>query len=258
VFFQPAASRFNLPEVEAGETNGGRGYPCIVTQSRHDHANGMLFPVGNLILNSYSFTFATAKIDRILPRPENVASEAFRETSIFAASLVWTAFAIPTNYFNTQVNLIAHRRFDYLMDSLAQLPVVEVPVAALDPGPSESTQTQPSDLRWGSRTKGIFELGAPFESAGRMVSPELEEWSTEPVALRHDEALERIRANRKGCWYVDDFDHIDSDGSIDYNNRVSDFTIGWPDVVGAHNGFAPSFDYVKEMLLLPEKPQGPL
>jgi pimeloyl-ACP methyl ester carboxylesterase len=54
VMLQPALAVDNL--------HGNARYPILVTQSRHDRANGLLYPLANLLINSYSFTAVEALI----------------------------------------------------------------------------------------------------------------------------------------------------------------------------------------------------
>jgi len=56
VLFQPAMVAENLHESAE--------YPILVTFSRHDHANGLLFPLANLAINAYAFSATEALIQR--------------------------------------------------------------------------------------------------------------------------------------------------------------------------------------------------
>ena len=56
VFIQPALAALNLPSTEKMK------YPLIITQSRHDHLNSLLFPIGSIVINpAVSTAFETAK-----------------------------------------------------------------------------------------------------------------------------------------------------------------------------------------------------
>ncbi len=71
ILFQPALVPENLHETA--------DYPVLVTFSRHDHANGFLFPLANLAINAYAFSGVEALIERRVFDPaESVGREISR------------------------------------------------------------------------------------------------------------------------------------------------------------------------------------
>ncbi len=61
VLLQPALVPANL--------HRDADYPVMITQSAHDHANGMLYPLANALLNSYSYTTFEAFVDSAFLSP---------------------------------------------------------------------------------------------------------------------------------------------------------------------------------------------
>jgi hypothetical protein len=76
LLIQPALVAANLPPDTP--------FPIVVTQSEHDHALGMLFPLANLAVNAYAFTTAEAlleqRVDAVEDRVRDTASDAARRT----------------------------------------------------------------------------------------------------------------------------------------------------------------------------------
>lgn len=267
---QPAAVEINLHETAP--------YPVLVTQSRHDHANGFLFPLANVPWNAFTFTmfegvvryllfpvvartvtFPGRVIQRQLPRgprrpdpgpdpaPESPPDEGFGTrlqrsllvTASVPLSIAWSLGALPVNYAYTQVNLMVRRPVDHVMDSLAQLPVVEVPVWALG-------RLLRRDPNWGERGKGIFNLGAVNESAARTTTPIFGRPTELPVYDLRRDILERDWPEQAcGLPHCTAITLIDASEDIRHGvlwrenlrSPLVDFTLGWLDPVGAHGDY---------------------
>lgn len=240
VFLQPALTRFNLPEEECKYQ-----YPVIVTQSRHDHANGFLYPVANTLLNSYAFTGQTAYVDQVFPDSPNPIHTAVKQTSVFVSALAFTAVALPTNYLWTQGHLLVRRNVNYIADTLAQIPLIEAPVWALD-----AALHGKANLQWGTKSKGLFELGAPFESAGRLTSVAIGN-TPQPRSYSVEEAQQLLQRGYKGLMYVDESSRISHSAfgqAIDLQNPALDFTVGWFDPIGAHSDYGPAYGLITSIL----------
>ena len=151
-------------------------------------------------------------------------------------TFAFTVVTLPINYLYAQGRGLATRPIDHLMDTLAQLPVIEVPVWALD-------RALDREVPWGRLSKGFFSSGSLLEASGRGSSPgplarnlypvytaerlQRESWPT-PCGLPHCKGVFAVEASAIA--------HTGSFGE-DLENPWADFTIGWLDVVGAHGDY---------------------
>jgi len=258
VLLQPALVRANLDHTG--------GYPTVVSMSQYDHALGFMYPIANLALNAYGFTLFEALVQKSVLRPAQrgmgaavgtvagslsrsagsksesrsvmgpalsrtvrVGRRTLAELVALPLSLVFTAVSLPVDYAYIQFRGLTTRPLSHLMDSLAQLPLVEVPVELLD-------RAMHDEVRWGRRTKGIFTLGPLHEGLGRMVMPgildrELPRVMTAEEFIALDEAPD-------GVVYIE-ASEIVRRGALGVNlgNPAFDFTIGWLDAIGAHGDY---------------------
>jgi len=76
-------------------------------------------------------------------------------------ALLYSAVTTPVNYVYGQMLGIVRNPLDHVMHTLAQLPLVEIPVHGLG-------RLIGRDVAWGARSKGFLELGLLSESAGRV------------------------------------------------------------------------------------------
>ena len=253
-------------------------YPVVVTQSRHDHANGFLFPVANSVVNAFSFTtleallresvfgFVSERVEHrttqamqfVLPgfgdgddeeglrlptppladRPFDLFRRGMAEAAALPVAAVYTAVATPLNYVVTQWRGVMRGPHHHLMDTLAQLPVVEVGVDLA----SDAFDREPA---WGARHKGLFELGLLHESAGRLYTAPYSEPRDAPL-LSIDEFLSDDVALQLGCEplecegliFLDASPVIDRGAfNLRLENRLVDYTIGWLDPIGSHANY---------------------
>ncbi len=261
---QPAAIEINLHERA--------DYPVLVVQSRHDHANGFLFPIANVPWNAFSFTMFEAVVEhrllplvtstaRALPRAvlgkRSVPSDPvalprsrprriglwLRRAAIEALHLplgvAWSLASVPANYAFAQVVGLVRHPLDHVMDSLAQLPLVEIPVWGL-------SEALGREVNWGDRGKGIFSLGPVNESAARISTPIIGRNQTLPVYDLRREILGDPWASQpcglpacRGITLIDASEDIRR-GALwdeDLGSPAIDFTLGWLDPIGAHNDY---------------------
>ncbi len=122
------------------------------------------------------------------------------------------------------------------MDTLAQLPVVEVPVWALD-------RLLEREVPWGTLGKGFFSFGSLLEAAGRASTPGLLARDAYPV-YTPDRLLGETWPTACGLplcagVFAVDATSIVRTGSFgeDLESPWVDFTIGWLDLVGAHGDY---------------------
>ncbi len=229
LFVQPAMTEQWL----SSETN----FPIIVTQSRYDHLNSSLFPIGNVIINGdgaatfsafarvLSETSMTNAMSRVLMggvfRP---LFEAFAATeSVFS-----TCFIFPASYLMGEWREFADGgwslRTNYIANSLAQLPGAEVIIQ--------------SGLKNDGWRKGVFDFGPAYESVGRMAYP-------------LPRSVESI-VNRDGLSVSNGISYVNMDSVIsksmiwkcDCAQDITcagfplwDYTIGWLDPVGSHDDY---------------------
>ncbi len=194
VLVQPAMAALTFPS----RSKGVDGYTIAVTQSRHDYANGVLFPVGNTLLNSHFSTFntslAAALGSKAMPGRQ-LELGPVGQAYTFVGSLYGTGIYAPLSYGYNQVFQIFHRNVQYPLDTLSQVPIVEIPINECgslmqrgDPGKQEA---------WGSSHRGAFGFGIISESAGRAMTPRLTSFST-PQATPLQEAIDDRFEFRRG------------------------------------------------------------
>jgi pimeloyl-ACP methyl ester carboxylesterase len=263
VLLQPALSAPNLPRHAVR-------FPIAVTQSEHDHALGWLFPLANLPVNAYYFSAFEALFRREIFGRVNEGVEKTLETATGAAvrqlpgqsqaqpqvpferarsrvvrslaeaasiplTLALSVIAAPIGYLDTQIYSFATEPIDHTMDTLAQIPGIEVGVWALD-------RALEREVPWGRRGKGIFSLGTLHESVGRTsakgflsrAAPEV--FGMESVRLVAGE--ECLLPTCRTTFALDAASVIRTSGlGLDLGQPLADFTIGWIDPIGAHGDY---------------------
>jgi hypothetical protein len=114
------------------------------------------------------------------------------------------------------------------MDTLAQLPLVEISVDGLG-------RLVGKEVPWGRRSKGFFTLGSIHEGMGRL-SPPLALYPDPKVYDPRD--LDALESVPSGVFVVDASELI-NEGSFgqDLSNPLVDYTLGWLDPLGAHSDF---------------------
>jgi hypothetical protein len=150
------------------------------------------------------------------------------EVMALPVNLVFTLASLPIDYTYIQGSSLITHPVDHVMDTLAQLPLVEIPVDGLG-------RLVGKEVPWGRRGKGLFTLGSIHEGMGRM-SPPLALYPDPRVYSPHElDALESIPT---GVFVVDATERI-STGTfgVDLSKPLADYTLGWLDPLGAHSDF---------------------
>lgn len=235
LMIQPAALELNLHRAAE--------HPVVVTQSRHDHANGFLFPIANLPWNAYTFTAIEGFLGRrVFGR--GPLRRALSELISAPLAIAWSLGVAPVNYAYAQSYALYDHPVDHVMDTLAQIPVVEIPVWGL-------SEMLDRDVNWGDRDKGFLNLGPIHESAARTTNPVIGDWSRPPVhdldAVLDLPSGDEGSGSGDGCGlpscrglvFVDVSDKLRHGIYAEANlrNAAVDFSLGWLDPIGAHNDY---------------------
>jgi hypothetical protein len=273
LLFQPASVPANL--------HRSAPYPVLATMSRHDHANGFLFPIANVPLNAFGFTTFEALLRRPVdlarksargavkavgrampgagepetpepapaPEPEDADFETLREmpgrgayvlrrtlTEVAAlpAALAFTLVATPVNYLYVQGRGLVRNPVSHVFDTLAQLPVVEIPVDGL-------SWALRREVPFGQRSKGFLEFGPILDPVGRLLSPVATGPRLHPPvspAAAIDESTPCGLVVCEGLLVIDASEDI-TRGALgeDLGNPFWDYTLGWLDPIGAHGDY---------------------
>jgi hypothetical protein len=225
-------------------------FPVLVVQSRNDHLNSFLYPVANTVFNGEATAFyenAGPKISELVENQYNHPAASFSDLITGTLRLPYTvldsAAGLLVNYPKGLYYEAKNRHWRMLPDTLAQLPLVEIPVQTFSP-----TNYYTGD--YGSR-KGFFNLGPAYESAARMSVERATNWNDlllPPPYSTNASTNYNFNANlvyHTGVTFVD-ASSVVSEGiySLDYSHAtigstISDYTIGWLDPVGAHGDYMP-------------------
>lgn len=141
-------------------------------------------------------------------------------------SFAFTLVATPVDYVYIQGRGLLTHPVDHVLDSLAQIPIVEIPVDGL-------AKITGREVAWGRRSKGFFTLGPLHEGLGRMATPTLFEEHNVPVYSL--EEFYELNSFPDGIFVVDASDIITRGAlGLDLNNPWVDYSVGWLDPIGAH------------------------
>jgi hypothetical protein len=156
------------------------------------------------------------------------------EVAAIPAALAFTIVATPLNYVYVQGYGLWKNPFEHVMDTLAQLPVVEIPVDGL-------SWVLGRDVPFGQRSKGFFELGPVLEPVGRLLSPTATGVPLHPPVGPDDVLDPNTPCGLVVCdglLVVDLSDQI-THGTYGENlaNPLWDYTLGWLDPIGAHGDY---------------------
>jgi hypothetical protein len=246
IFVEPAMTKDDLPSP-----NTCTNFPLLVTQSRHDHLNNLIFPIANIPYNTEYADDFDAFSSRYLTRPSNEQSNSFaaRMSGIqgdivgaviglprFPLTVVESVLLWPPSWIYGQSIEIKKSGFslrtNYLANTFAQLPVLDYPVREW--------------LGDNSNYKGLFNLGVWNESASR-ISP------TPPVSVASivtsDNGLPFLNVPN-GITYINAqevirrsiFNNPKFPRNIDYEKPSEDYTVGWVDPIGSHADYLPNPD----------------
>jgi hypothetical protein len=168
-------------------------------------------------------------------RQENIFKRNFRrirrtsgEVLSLPLAALLTIIATPIDYAYIQIRGLATRPVSHIMDSLAQIPIVEAPVEGL-------SHLLGHEVIWGQRSKGIFTLGPIHEGVGRMATPRLFRKSPPVYGL---EELAALPGPPTGLFVVDATEIIHRGMyDIDLANPWVNYTLGWFDYSGAHSDY---------------------
>ncbi len=250
------------PALVSRNIDKNASFPVMVTMSRHDRAVGFLYPLVNLPLNTYGHTNieffiqrrvydqvedqvegTSSKVTSIFKKKEKKQKEessfqksqtrkfsrrVIGETLALPVNFLFSIAAIPIGYLYTQGHGLVTQPVTHIMDSLAQIPLVEIPVDGL-------SYALGREVPWGQRGKGIFMLGGLNEGMGRLVPPAMI-GSQVPVYSLSD--ISQMKAPPNGVFVVDASDIIKKGAfGFDRSNPLFDYTLGWLDPMGAHSDF---------------------
>lgn len=153
----------------------------------------------------------------------------FGEVLALPLNLAFTIVVTPIDYAYIQVRGFATRPISHTMDSLAQVPLIEIPVET-------TSKLLGHEVIWGQRSKGIFTLGPIHEGVGRMVAPRL--LRKEEIPVYSLKELAAMEGPPNGVFVVD-ATHIVKHGMFgaDLSNPWLNYTIGWIDPTGAHGDY---------------------
>jgi len=246
LFIQPALVELNAPNrcKRRGVLCSGTGeqsYPVVITQSRHDHANGVLYPVGNAILNAYTFSATAARLSTL-----QMGGTSSHETTSkhrpwidvprLLGSFAWTAIAVPLNYGYNQVFQLSTRGIHYPMDTLANVPIAEIPITSLGNWIGLGREGKPQ--KWGRSHRGALGFGAINESAARANAPILGTFRTRPATPLDVFLKTGVLADSAGLQYVDATEAVSNSFFFNANlNHPLNRLWAWMDPIGSHTDY---------------------
>lgn len=198
--------------VEATETAVTSAIPTgpILPERRSDNQNG-------------------AADERKEANSQTVSRRGWRTLSEIAAlplSFAFTLVVTPVDYVYIQGRGLLTHPVDHVLDTLAQIPLVEIPVDGL-------AKITRREIPWGRRSKGFLTLGPLHEGLGRMATPTLFEEQNIPVYSLKE--IYELEAAPEGIFMVDASDIIKQGAfGLNLNDPWIDYTLGWLDPIGAH------------------------
>jgi pimeloyl-ACP methyl ester carboxylesterase len=173
---------------------------------------------------------------KITSRTWYLALRTVGEFASLPVALASGAITTPFNYAYIQARALTTHPFDHIMDSFAQIPVVEILVAG-------ASKAAGREIPWGRRGKGLFNLGALNESVGRLRTHAMANDIASEVYSLAD--FESARENAecglprcKGVLLLDATDFIEVGiFGLSLNRPGVDFTLGWLDPLGSHTDY---------------------
>lgn len=257
------------PALPIGSLDHSAHYPLMITMSAHDHANGALYPIANIPMNTFGFTIFESLVQRLLrveilpgdgrdeetpndvvifgaPAIDETIGSGRRTLGEIAAlplSLGFSLVAMPVDYLYGQALGITTRPAAHVMDTLAQIPGVQLVVAGIG-------RLAGRDVRWGQRSKGLLTIGPLHESVGRMVTPTLLERDVQVYGVDEIENMDELPHGP----FVVDASSIVRRGifGLDLGNPLVGSTIGWIDLIGSHSDYT-NPEVVRLMMILADQ-----
>jgi hypothetical protein len=146
-------------------------------------------------------------------------------------NFIFSIAAIPIGYIYTQGHGLVTQPVTHIMDTLAQIPLVEIPVDGL-------SHALGREIPWGQRGKGFLMLGGLNEGMGRLIPPAMI-GSQVPIYSLSD--ISQMEGPPNGVFVVDASDIVKTGAfGLDQSKPLVDYTLGWFDPMGAHSDFKTS------------------
>ncbi len=239
VLIEPAMAKANLPGPK-----DCANFPVLVTQSRYDHVNSLLYPITALFFNGYWSAELDARFARSVYRKTiNEANAKWAthkwlvmlrppllETLRVPFSVLDSLEIFPWSYLRGQWWELGPGHWSWrtnlLTSTLAQVPIVKIPVQlTLNSG----------------YNKGIFDAGYYHESAARITFDR--ESALNPINTVDSTNYPTALTLRPGVQFVDADELISRPShklKLDYQNPWWNFTVGQLDPIGSHNDYQPN------------------
>ena len=269
LLIQPALSSYeiyktNIRSDKNLSTIGNRDidkpkYPLLVTESRHDHLNRLLFPLVNIPLNSaYNRETNEALLSKniddlcVLPCTNSNINDIKDTLSYYSKpfDIVRSSILFALTYPVGQAYELSQRGWRYIPDTLAQLPIVEIPVESINAKFIDPERSDDENY-WGHRHKGLFYFGPFFESAATTITenPKLTTLSIQanaPIGKKTSKTINAPFTQAKilelptlpnGVTPIDMSEEINQGAYGEYLSSsfpIADWTLGWFDPLGSH------------------------
>ncbi len=235
VLIQPALSPEDILSINGFSKYPENNFPIVITESRHDHLNRFGFPIIQIPFNLSSIRFSDRlrnSLNDLIPKEWQYSDT---KTTVnydwynVVSNLVFAPFYSTASYLHGQYDELTNRNWAYIPDTLAQLPLIEIPVEEIN---KLTSPQQKSDEIWGNRHKGLFSFGSIMESASTYQSIPKEQNSKPVYDLEEILVMPEMP---KGIIPIDASKEI-SFGLYgeNLNNPLWDYTIGWFDPLGSH------------------------
>lgn len=233
VLIQPALSSLDIHAINDDYSrNSKNNFPIYITESRHDHLNRLAFPLVNIPLNLYSSRqighYLKTFFDDIHNDSIRTSYKLIGGLEADLINLAYSPIYFTASYLRGQYEELKERNWAYIPDTLAQLPLIEIPVEAINQ--LTSSQKLPDEI-WGNRHKGLFSFGPLMESAATYQSVPKEQQSKPVYKLAEIFAMQK---KPEGIIPIDASKEIHYGLFVDLENPLYDYTVGWLDPLGSH------------------------
>jgi hypothetical protein len=223
LLIQPALSSYEIERINIGKLK----YPLMVTESRHDHLNRLLFPMANLPLNSANFRMVEEFKNEVISTCPNKIIDLCRSRTysdgldyyMIPFHFPLSALSIAMYYPYGQVVEMGNRGWRYIPDTLEQMPLVEIPVEWINNKVYTSKDAEDNNY-WGHLHKGLFNFGLFHESAATYIDGH--------VPLSQAKVMEMVPL-QEGILPIDMSEEINQGvygENLSANPPLADWTIG--------------------------------